>query len=296
MIDVIANTPDEAIAKATRVCDNGVAMNLTISFPMEVPASNVGLLASFREEAKQWQRATRPTPLHLNHGEYMYSHGDWLEFVTTELRNKPTSNRACVSLVDSAPIFASGDGPLPSFMLLQVGFNGPSRDTLYVTSYYRALEVSAFLPINVTEMALIADQIADRFPSIARAEVTMHAFRAHSNPGFRALQRNKLDMAGRTRVHNLVVDGRHEEIAELLEEKSAPASIIEDAGLTILRDEAQASGWSNDLLDELDRAISALTRLRQARSAGTHEIQIENLQRQLSEHLLRCAEMVRNER
>ncbi|WP_345761684.1 hypothetical protein [Diaminobutyricibacter sp. McL0608] len=295
MMHIDKDTPEEAVAEAVRICSTEVVMNLTLSFRMELPATSSGLLSTFREEAERWQESRRPQSLHLNHGEYMYAHGDWLDSIEGELRRKPSSNRACVSLVNSAPIFASGDGPLPSFMLVQFGFSGPARDTLYVTSYYRALEVTAFLPLNVTEMALVAERLADRFPSIERAEVTMHSFRAHANHGFRAHQRSKLDMATPTQIHRWVVDRNYSELADLLQEKSAPASIIEDSGLTILWNEAQSAGWQNELLDELERALGLLTALRTMREVGTHENRIDSLQRQLTERLLRCAEMIRHE-
>lgn len=283
----------EAASRAKEMCLAGPVMNLIISFPIDVPVATGDFLASFRDQALLWQAPIRPNVLHFSHGEYMHAYGNPFDYLISELKSKPTSNRALVSLVDTKPIVASGDGQLPSFMLLQVGFQGSGRDILYLTAYYRALEVSEFLPINMAEMAVVVEKISDQIPSIERAEITMHAFRAHVLREFKAHRRSRLDMTTATRIHGLVLEREFDSLATMLVEKSTPESIMDDSGLTMLRTEAEASGLSEDLLDELDRAISALTRLRSARLSGTHERLIEHLQVQLTAHLMKSAEFIR---
>lgn len=291
-MQLITGSPGEAASRAKEECAAGPVMNLIISFPIDVPASTKGFLATYREQALLWQAPIRPNDLHFSHGEYMHAYGDPFEYLVRELKSKPTSNRALVSLVDTKPIVASGDGQLPSFMLLQVGFQGFGRDCLYLTAYYRALEVSKFLPINMAEMALIVENISEQIPSIERAEITMHAFRAHVLHEFRAHRRSRLDMTTATRIHALVLERKFDSLATMLVEKSTPESIVVDSGLTMLRAEAESSSLSEELLDELDRAISALTRLRTARESGTHERQIEHLQGQLTAHLVKSADLI----
>lgn len=290
---LIASSPGEAASRAKEECANGPVVNLIISFPIDLQAPAGDFLATYREQAALWQEPIRPNVLHFSHGEYMHAYGDPIEYLVNELKSKPSSNRALVVLVDTKPIVTSGDGQLPSFMLLQVGFQGSGRDILYVTSYYRALEVSKFLPINMAEMGLIAEGVAARIPSIERADVTMHAFRAHVLNEFRTHRRSRLDMAAPTRIHVLVRDRRLEDLANMLVEKSTPESIVEDSGLTTLRTELEDSGWAEGILLELDRAISALTRLRTARESGTHERLIAHLQDQLTTHLTRSAELIK---
>jgi len=270
-------------------------MNLTVTFPMTLPASTHGVLAAHRQDALNWQSAKRPNPLFFNHGEYMHAHGDPLEYLISHLKDKATSNRACISLVDSGPIVRSGDGVLPSFMLVQIGFEEEIRSVLHVTAYYRALEVTAFLPLNITELALIAEAVADGIPSITDAVVTMHSFRAHAQHGFRAHQRARLDMATPAMIHKLVEERSVGELRELLSEKSAPATIIEESGLSTLRMEIAQAGWADELVVEVDLAISALTRLKSVRAAGTHGEWIEGIQQQLTIHLLRAAELIERE-
>lgn len=296
MVELIrTDSPGEAAEQAKIACADAPVMNLVLSFPMSLPASSKGFLAAFREEALLWQSSVRPNVLQMSHGEYMHAHGDPIEYLTSELKAKGTSNRACISLVDSKPIMESGDGRLPSFMLLQVGFYGPKRDVLFLSAYYRALEVSAFLPINITEMALIAESIAQKIPSVTDVDITMHAFRAHLVEGFRAHRRSKIDTVSRTRIHEMVQGRDAHGIAKLLIEKSAPESIIEVAGLVALRIEVESAGWSSDVQDELDRAISAMTRLKTVRESGTHEVSIDELQAELTARLATAAELILNQ-
>jgi len=292
MVYIESDSPGDAINKVLEACARADVVNLTVNFPMTLPASSTGVLAAYRGDAADWQARDRPNSLLFNHGEYMHAHGDPMNYLIEHLRQKQTSNRACIVLVDSGPIVSSGDGPLPSFMLVQVGFQGAAQDVLYVTAYYRALEVTSFLPLNITELALIAETIADGIPAINRAVVTIHAFRAHAQAGFRAHQRAQLDMDTADEIRALVQNRSLREISERLREKSAPASIIEDSGLTTLHLEVEQAGWSDELLNELGHALGALTRLRSVRTVGTHGEWIEKIQAQVTDHLLKAAELV----
>lgn len=295
MPELSAASPEHAISEVQRACDGQEVLNLTVTFPMQLPASRSLILQPFREEAVRWQSPTRHNSLVFNHGEYMHAHGHPTAFIAEELTRKSTSNRACLSLVSSESIFSSEDGILPSFLLLQAGFSAAANDVLYLTAYYRALEVSSFLPVNITELALISEELADRLPSFDRVIVTMHAFRAHSKPGFTAHRRSDLDMTTPTQLHRLVEQRDLPRISTLLREKAAPASIIDDSGLTALRIEAEAAGWSAEVQDELDKAISALRRLKSIREAATHSHWVERVEQEFIDHVNRAADLVSEE-
>lgn len=292
MIQVIANNPGEAVSKTQELCASEAVFNLLLTFPMTLPASKIGFLASFREQAERWQNPKRPRTLEFNHGEYMHVHGNPIDYLVLELQKKATSDRACISLVGAEQIFESEDGVLPSFMLVQVGFDGLSQEVLYLTAYYRALEVTTFLPFNVTELALISEEIADRIPSITKIDVTIHAFRAHSLPGNTGHEKTQLDMATETEIHDWVENGSYVKIAELLREKASPASIVNVSGLIALHEQIVKAGWAAPIRAELDQAVGALTRLKQIRTAGTHGERIEMTQNEVSSHLRHAAELV----
>jgi len=292
MIHVLAVSPSDAITKMQALCASEAVFNVVLSFPMTLPASNRGFLAAYLEKAKRWQNKNAPLMLEFNHGQYMHEHSDPIKYLANELQRKATSNRAIVSLVSTKQIFGSEDGALPSFMLVQVGFDGKTQETLFLTAYYRALEVTAFLPINVTELALISEQIADRITTISSIDVTIHAFRAHSDPGNTGHEKARLDMATETEIHEWVESENYTEIAGLLREKAAPASIVNVSGLIALREEIVSAGWPAPIRTELDQAVGVLTRLKAIRAAGTHGKRIDEAQNEASTLLRHIAGLV----
>jgi thymidylate synthase len=97
--------------------------------------------------AKDYQNPVKPPSLYINHGEYITSDG--IVHIINELKLKQTSNRALLSLINQEDIIGSGDNPIPSFMVLQFSLEG---EELYVTTYFRALEVANFLNVNLEEI------------------------------------------------------------------------------------------------------------------------------------------------
>jgi hypothetical protein len=290
-----ASSVAELLNGARSLCEDGQVMNLVLSLEAVLPLSSDAVLVTYREQAELWQSNPRPPSLHISHGEFMHAHGDPFDYITRELKDKPTSNRAVISLINSEPIIASGDDALPSFMLVQAGFELDERKVLYLSAYYRALEVSQFLPINLAEMALIAEKLQSRIPSISTVNLTIHAFRAHLIENFRTLTRSGIDVIGVDAIHKLVVSNDRARIADLLIEKSAPESIVEDQGLANLRDEAESARWGRPILDLLDQAIVLVTRLKVARKNGSHEDSIALLQHTLMRTLVEGAALVRSE-
>jgi len=295
MIHLEAGGPGDAITKTQELCSENHVLNLVLTFPLAIAETNLGVLATYRAEALLWQEKVRPRELEFNHGEYMYAYGDPLEYLITQLTIKPTSNRACISVVGNNEILTSGDGALPSFLLLQVGFDGPRRDVLHLTAYYRALEVTAFLPFNIAELALISETISRRIPAIETINVTIHAFRAHSVPGNSVHHKSRIDVATPDEIHAWVVKNDTDRISDLLEEKSRPASIVNSSGLVALRVEFEQAQWSYEVRRKLDAAIAALAVLQMMRESDTHGDRISATQNEVTGLLRSLAEMVANE-
>lgn len=277
---------------ARRRCESGPAENVVISLSVALPACDDSFLRTYIDEAQLWQARGRPPSLHFSHGEFMHSAGDPLEFLVNELRRKPTGNRACVVLADNKTIAESGDGLLPSFMLLQVGraFNNPS--VLMLTAYFRALEVSEFLPINLAELALIADGIQLAIPEFTTASIVIHAFRAHELKDFRRHTRGALDIASNTQLQELVSQGDTATLAEWMHEKAQPETIIEVGGIVRLATLAPSAGWDSQTVDSIDKAVIALTKLAVARQSATHGATLAGLQADASEAFRRAATLL----
>jgi thymidylate synthase len=292
MTIIEADSAGLAISKAQEATKDEEVMNMTLVFPMELPAFDHSVLTAYKEAASLWQQANRPPTFKFNHGEYMHAYGDPIAYLVDRLRANSTSNRACISLVNSEPIIASVDGALPSFMLVQAGFNGPNRDLLYLTAYYRALETTAFLPMNVAELGLLAEGIADGMTSFSRVQVTMHAFRAHAAPGNTMHSLSELDRASPTHLHGLMHRREYRQLARLLREKAAPASIIEVSGVDNLHREATWAGLDSDLLEELRLAVLALERLNNIRANGSHGEWLNKAQLTVTEHIHHAADLL----
>ncbi|MCT9625778.1 hypothetical protein HWD94_11655 [Pseudarthrobacter equi] len=288
-----AATFGELAAKTKAACSSSPILNVVLSVQAALPASNDFFLQTYRVDAEKWQAPEVPADLVFNHGNYMHRHGDSLNYLITELKNKPSGNRACISLVDAADIMASKDGKLPSFLLLQAAI-GTDGKKLIMTAYYRALEVSVFLPINLAEMALIADKIGKNHPTLESVDLTLHAFRAHDSPQFRAHTRSALDIAA---VEGEIVDAVAAEnrqlIATWLLDKARHESVIDTVGLATLTAELTEAGWEDDVVSELNVAVGLEAQLAYARTMGTHAHGVKSLQEELSSQLSNIARMLR---
>jgi hypothetical protein len=85
------------------------------------------------------------------------------------------------------------DKSIPSFMILQAGFS-PDTRTIEVTTYFRAMEVHNFLPINMAEACLTVKQLLlSLSQEIGHFSLTIHAFNAYSDPDFSCLEKISMD-------------------------------------------------------------------------------------------------------
>lgn len=295
MITIIRQTSFAALVnEAKKACAAAPIINVLLClerFPL--PASKDAFIKNYIDVAAHWQSADPPPEYLFSHGQYMHKYGPSIDYLVSQLVRKPTGNRACISLVDTGDIMESNDGKLPSFLVLQAATeHGGAHLTL--TSYYRALEVSEFLPINLAEMALVADQIRQSIPTLVSMDLVMHAFRAHSQPGFRAHVRSQLDIAGSVEVASVVKAKDRAKIATWLMDKARPETVIDTAGLAMLTTELAGAGWAKDEVEQLNKAVGLETQLSHARSVATHAAGVADLQSDLSDLLRSIAGMLRD--
>lgn len=296
---ISASSLGDCVSQAVDLCANQTQMNLVIESRIPVPTRDEFIMA-YRDKARDWQASARPRHLKFNHGEYIFRHGDALAFLENELSRKATSNRACISLVDGRDIMGSGDGALPSLMIIQAGFQPSSQETLYVTAYFRALEVQQFLPINLAELTLLADRLASRFPTISHADLTLFAFRAHLNPGFGTHMVAEIDQATRDDIVTAVGHGvsrkKWDTVTAWLVDKRRRESVIDTQGLATLATELGSTGTptgprgpgeaeAGRAASAVAAAVAELTQLEVARSNGTHGSTLDTLQQTFEEHL-----------
>jgi len=197
--------------------------NLVYKFEIQVDKLNTPEFAAEFDEAKLWQSEACPKCLHFSHKEYFGSRG--IEHVKDVLSRKPNSKRALLSLISQNDINDTGDKPIPSFMLAQYSVEG---DSLYATFYYRALETSSFLKINLEEFRMLADEIKPQ--CVKQVRGTIISFYAYQEQGFTNLKKNRLDYIS-TQDLFLFLKSPGADLCGLLEELKRPSSVIDSRGV-----------------------------------------------------------------
>jgi hypothetical protein len=176
-------------------------------------------------------------------------------------------------------------------MILQCALQGR---TLFATLYYRSLEVSTFLSINLEEIRLMLKRVSDagglQFDEVA---LTIFAFRAYVQEQMNTLERCELDRLNQLELVELLMNGPHR-LPHLLREKAKHSTVVEVAPLEALRDIFSSQSLSRkicarpvppriSLLAAQSAAMSE--KLRGLRIAASHREDIADLTKQLSEKL-----------
>lgn len=275
-------------------CAAAPVLNLTLSLKTHLPLSDDAFLETYAEDAELWQGKDAPSRLFFTHGQYMHRHGDAFDYLISQLKSKPTGNRACISLLDTGDLIGSGDDPVPSFLILQAGFDSASHEVLYLTAYYRALEVGSFLPINLAEMALVAGRISRRIPEARHLDLTIHAFRAHLIHGFRPLEHSDLDSASVDAIRTAVASSDYPVVIAWLADKDRAETIIDTTGTATLLTELISAVWaSTELISSMEETVSAMAMLQEARRNGSHAATLDLLQDRVSRGLQSSIKEVR---
>lgn len=179
--------------------------------------------------AKDFQNPKQPDTLYLNHGSFITIDG--VPHVINELRNKHNGNRAIISLISQENILQKGDNPIPSFMVLQFSLEGES---LYVTTYFRALEVSKFLRINFEEIRLICSQVFAELKQIKEIKLNVIAFRGYINADINPLIRPQIETLREGQILDLLQHDTNK-LADLLKEKLHDTTVVETTSINHIK-------------------------------------------------------------
>lgn len=222
------------VTNAVEKCEKKPIENLLIHGIFDIKEIDSGLIDTFNEDAELWQQDTIPNELIINHGSFIVNqYGDGRLHVGQELKRKNDSNRACISLIDMKEIINSGDKAIPSFMILQFGFSPENPKRILTSAYFRALEVSCFLPINLAEICMNIRYLKNNFfRKINQFELNIFTFRAQVIPSFHCLRKSHIDILNPMDIFKIVYDQDIRELIKLLENKMKYAeSIINIEGL-----------------------------------------------------------------
>lgn len=296
MAVIVAESLAEVAAEAHRVCEKAPVTNLVLRglFPYEEAESD--FVMAFDDIASDWQSPVAPDDLFFSHGAYIHKHGDGRKFLVDELKRKRDSNRACLSLVNMQDIIDSGDRPIPSFLVLQFGFSEGMPNTIVVTAYFRTLEVSEFLPINLAEICQVIRYLKDHIPDIVEFELTIVAFRAHSIPGFHCLRKASLDTASAVDITVAVRSKDFVKLRGWLDSKvNVEESVIWTEGLEALYSDLKAFEglYAEEVLINVEEALAGMERLRTVRRSSSHSPQIQIQSDKIRANLSRARDKLR---
>lgn len=267
----------------TEIVDDKKHLNFTRYF--QLPRSSLVESHSRTEStAKQWMAFEKPEDLLFNHGEYIKPEG--FEHIITELKTKPSSNRALYSLLNYQNICDKGDHPIPSFLLFQVTIE---EGILYATSYFRALEVANFLQINAQEIKLNLLKILNKCPfeHISLVRVTIHAFNAYKKVDQKIPKIFEIDRLNNTILSRYVYKSEeHQNLVRLIMEKKGADTYISTVWveqiidiLTYNSDLIPDSHLKNNipnLLQKFKALLSLYSKLIELRTRASHSEEINS--------------------
>jgi hypothetical protein len=272
---------DTIISDAVSGCSSGPVHNLLLAYEFSPELINSPFVKLHERKAQEWQANPAPANLFFSHGQYFHGENG-IQYVIKELKAKSSSRRALLSLAGMDAFMESGDRAIPSFMIAQFAIDS---DILYVTEYFRAIEVGSFLPINVTEAVLLVKRIVEaiRQPRVIR--LSMLAFHAHLTPTFHCLEKAAVDMLKGGEIGVVVAQKNISQLIEWLEGKKWFESEIATHGLEELLAAVKLCGdlYSTAFKASLEQSLHALAEIKKMRSSSSLESAIESRRRQYVE-------------
>lgn len=280
----------ELYENALKIVEEGVIENIVLNGNFRKEEFESRFLNEYIEDAKLWIQKKVPNELYFNHGKFINKSGDGIDYLIEQLKDKRDSNRACLSLVDMEEIIKNkNDSPLPSFLLLQTSFSTKEENKLLVTVYYRALEVSKFLPLNLAEISLYLKELFKNFPLINNVELNIIAFRAQEIPQFHCLKKVTIDKIDVHEISKAVLLKNYDEIIKWLEEKKeSEESIVSLDGLKRLENAFSREIEENnnsDISVALKKAIEKYENIKNTRKSISEHDKIKEESKKAKEQL-----------
>ena len=292
---------------AIKVCKKGRVTNLVLTGRYPIKEATSDWVNIYSPEAKNWQAQKCPKKLEFNHGQYIDRYRTKhkttaINFLINELRGRVDSNRACLSLIDTGSIINTKDNSIPSYMLTQVSMDD-DRSTLSITSYYRALEVSEFLPINLAENCLIVDGIVKAFGSKVKFfNITIHAGIAHYIEHFSCLRKAKIDYQKPLEIVTKVANLNRDWIKQMLLDKmDLTESRINRSGLSTLLNSMKLQNrekkpivYNDTVINSLDAVLSDIKLFNLEKSRTSHSKEVKNIYSRVKKNLSLVVQSLQN--
>lgn len=259
-------------------------INLILPFRFKFSTLRDNPLEDVTDLAKAWAQKERPEELYFSHGEFIK---DGLEHIIGELKKKYTSNRALFSLISQKHISKTDDEPIPSFMIMQCNIH---EGTLFCSTYFRALEVSTFLRINLEEIRLKICEIHKKIPTFDNVDLTIFAFRAYSNKSINTLQIPKIERISESAIYKML-ERTPQHLSDLLKDMLLDATVVSTKSLNhilnalIELDKEKLKFNHAAVKITTNEAISIANELRNQRKINSHNEYIKTLSNQFKEKI-----------
>ncbi len=262
-----------------------------ISYIMAYALEKKSLLDNEMEDvtdmAELWSSEEPPNNLYFSHGQYRVG---GLEHIATELKRKPTSNRALYSLLNQELISGSGDHPIPSFVTFQTILEG---NTLFCTVYFRVIEVSTFLRINLEEIRLNILALIDDGVNFDKVNLAIFSANAHCSDYQDPLTKPKLDILDCYTIFKCLSDDPRS-MAGLLNEKAKKQSVADSRPLSeilkFVKDLPNETNNKNLMIVLLESSIQKSDKISQVRKMKSHDSTLKGLSEELKNELKKLAE------
>ena len=196
-------------AEATKEFESGPKFNWVLRFDCAAQDLRNLEITDVREDAAGWRSRVPPKNFYFTHAQF---YTDGIQHIIDELLIKPTSNRALYSLISQEHIRKKGDAPIPSFMTFQCQID---NDALYCTCYFRALEISTFLKINLEEIRQTLVEIYEGVPRFSKVNLTIFAFHAYIDRTRSPLKRPQLESLYELDLASMLSEATHTPVRNL---------------------------------------------------------------------------------
>jgi hypothetical protein len=200
-----------------------------------------------------------------------------MKHLTDELNNKPSSNRALLSLLSQKDVSGSGDKPIPSFMVFQTSIDD---DTLYCTTYFRALEISTFLRVNIEEIRQRLVSVHSGCPRFTKIRLVIFSFRAYHNSSMIPLKKPEFDLLSPIKIFTKL-NSTPNDFGCLIREKSKDSTVVYLDGLLALK-EALEEGAGKQcnvalIIQYINKSIEKGEELKNIRLKHSHDGSIKKI-------------------
>ena len=195
---------------------------------------------------EMWQATEVPEELYFNHGTYFkMGETSGIDYVASELKRKPTSNRIVLSTYNMGDIIQSLDDKnyLPSLASIQFG---KDEDKLIIHMHLRALEAKRFLKINICEIYYLLKKLKEKSIEFEKVEIIISAFRVQKKEKFHCFLKSKVDVIEPEKLSAMVSYKRFPKLSQLFKEKrDARESITISRGIKSVYLAMKASNEEN---------------------------------------------------